>query len=391
MKITDIRTIPLSFRATNPSMSAASFNAARNALIVEIETDSGLVGIAEAGAAGGPLASTAAVIEHELKPLLIGQDPLMIERLWQLMFARSRQHGRRGIVMHAISGIDIALWDIAGKAAGLPLYRLFGAYTDRVEVYASGGFYQRGKDIDALAQEAAGYAARGFRAMKMKIGRYDFTGTNFRQLLNQPELCEVTVQEDIDRVAAVRRALGPDRRLMVDANCVWSPATAIKMGRLLEPYDLFWIEEPVPTDDIDGSAAVAAALPMAIAGYETEIGLYGYRELITRKAIDIAQPDLVWSGGFTECRRIAAFAHAHNMMLAPHCFSSALLLVAALHFAASIPNGLIVEWDQTEHALRTELLNEPFDYDGAGMMRVPDGPGLGVTLNREALERYRAR
>ena len=391
MKITDIRTFPLSFKASNPCMSAASFNAARNALIVEIETDSGLVGIAEAGAAGGPLVSTATVIEHELKPLLIGQDPLMIERLWQLMFARTRQHGRRGIVMHAISGIDIALWDIAGKAAGLPLYKLFGAYTDQVEVYASGGFYQRGKDLGALTAEAESYVARGFRAMKMKIGRYDFTGTNFRPMLNQPELCVVTPEEDIARVAAVRAALGPNRRLMADANCVWSPATAISMGKALEPYNLFWLEEPVATDDIEGSAAVAAALTASIAGYETEVGLYGYRELITRRAIDIAQPDLVWSGGFSECRRIAAFAHAHNMMLAPHCFSSALLFVAALHFAASIPNGLIVEWDQTEHALRTELLNEPFDYNGSGMMRVPDGPGLGVSLNRDALERYRVR
>jgi L-alanine-DL-glutamate epimerase-like enolase superfamily enzyme len=178
---------------------------------------------------------------------------------------------------------------------------------------------------------------------------------------------------------------------MADANCVWSPATAIKMGRALEPYNLFWLEEPVATDDIEGSAMVADALSTSIAGYETEIGLYGYRELISRRAIDIAQPDLVWSGGYTECRRIAAFAHAHNVMLSPHCFSSALLFVAALHFAASIPNALMVEWDQTEHGLRTELLNEPFDYDGAGMMRVPNGAGLGVTLNRDALERYRVR
>ncbi len=389
MKITDIRTTKLSWRVSNPCMSAAGVNAARSALLVEIETDSGLVGIAEAGAAGGSPVSTEAVIQHDLKPLLLGQDPLMIERLWQTMFGRSRQHGRRGIVMHAISGIDIALWDIAGKAAGLPLYKLFGAYSDQVEVYASGGFYQQGKDLDALAAEAESYVARGFRAMKMKIGRYASTGTNFRQVLNQPELCVVTPKDDLARVAAVRKALGPDRRLMVDANCVWSPATAIAMGKALEPYDLFWIEEPVTTDDIDGSAAVAAALPTAIAGYETEIGLFGYRDLITRRAIDIAQPDLVWSGGFSECRRIAAFAHAHNMMVAPHCFSSALLFVSALHFAASIPTGLIVEWDQTEHALRTELLNEPFDYDGNGMMRVPSGPGLGVTLNREAIDRYR--
>lgn len=391
MKITDIRTIPLSYKVPNPAMSAAGVNAVRNAVIVEIETDSGLVGIAEAGSAGGPPSSTVAVIEHELKPLLIGQDPLMIEHLWQTMFGRSRQHGRRGIVMHAISGIDIALWDIAGKAAGLPLYRLFGAFTDQVEVYASGGFYQASKDLNALTAEAESYVARGFRAMKMKIGRYDFTGTHFRRMLGQSSLCVVTPEEDTARVAAVRQVLGPNRRLMADANCVWSPATAIKIGKMLEPYDLYWLEEPVATDDIDGSAAVAAALTTSIAGYETEIGLYGFRELIERNAVDIVQPDPVWSGGFTECRRIAALAHAHNKMLSPHCFSSALLFVAALHFAASVPNAIMVEWDQTDHALRTELLNEPFEYDGAGMMKVPERPGLGVTLNREALERYRVR
>ena len=389
MKIVDIRTIPLTWVSPNPCMSAGPVNAARSALLVEIETDTGLIGIGEAGSSGGPLISTSTVIEQELKPLLMGQDPLMIERLWQTMFARTRQHGRKGIVMHAMSGLDIALWDIAGKAAGLPLYKLFGAYSDKVEVYASGGFYQQGKGLAELKAEAESYVGRGFRAMKMKIGRYGFTGTNFRELLNQPELCMVTPAEDLARVAVVREALGPDRRLMVDANCVWSPATAIAMGKKLEPYDVFWIEEPVATDDIDGSAEVAAALGTSIAGYETEVGLYGYRELITRKAIDIGQPDLIWSGGFSECRRIAALAHAHNMMLSPHCFSSAMLFIAALHFAASIPNALMIEWDQTPHALRTELLNEPFDYDGAGFMRLPTAPGLGVTLNRDTIDRYR--
>jgi D-galactarolactone cycloisomerase len=133
------------------------------------------------------------------------------------------------------------------------------------------------------------------------------------------------------------------------------------------------------------------ALTTSIAGYETEVGLFGYRELIIRGAIDIAQPDLVWSGGFTECRKIAALAQAHNLTLSPHCFSSALLFVAALHFAAFSSNVLMVEWDQTEHGLRTELPNEPFDSDGGGMMRVPEGPGLGVTLNRDTLEKHRVR
>jgi L-alanine-DL-glutamate epimerase-like enolase superfamily enzyme len=391
MKITDIRTIPLSFRAANPPMSAGGANAARAALLVEIETDTGVVGLGVAGVAGGPPTSTETVIQQELRPMLIGADPGMIEGLWQTMFARTRQHGRRGLVMHAISGIDIALWDLLGKATGQPLYRLLGGCTDRIEVYASGGFYQRGKDTAALADEAARYVALGFKAMKMKVGRTPPIGSKLRTLTADAELGQVSVVEDIARVAAVRKALGPEPRLMLDANCVWSPAVAIAMGKAFEPYDIFWIEEPVATDDIDGSAEVARALPMAIAGYETENGLYGFRELITRRAVDIVQPDLEWSGGFTECRRIAALAHAHNMMVAPHSFGSAVLLAASLHFAAAIPNGLMVEFDQTEHALRDELLRDRIVTDGKGMVRLSDAPGLGIALDPAAVEKYRVR
>jgi hypothetical protein len=206
-----------------------------------------------------------------------------------------------GIVINALSGIDIALWDIAGKVARLPLYRLLGGCRNRVEAYASGGFYQEGKSVDDLAAEAEGYRARGFKGMKMKIGRNPSTQTHLRHLAGGAHLCEVEPHEDIARVAAVRKALGPKAKLMADVNCAWSPAMAIAMGRALEPYDLYWLEEPVATDDIDGSARVAAALATPVAGYETEIGLYGFRDLITRGAVAVVQPDLAWSGGFSTC------------------------------------------------------------------------------------------
>lgn len=389
MHIADVRTIPLSYRCATPYASAAGAQVARNALVVEIETDTGLIGIGEAGSAGGPLASTQVVVEQEMKPLLLKEDPLRIEYLWQKMFQRSRQHGRRGIVMHAISGIDMALWDIAGKVAKLPLYRLFGAYKDKVEAYASGGFYQEGKDIAALVEEAETAVAQGYQAMKMKIGRNPSTQSNLREMLPHSDMCVVSLEEDLARVAAVRQALGPEAKLMVDVNCAWSPALAIQMGKAMEPYNLYWIEEPVATDDIRGSAEVAHALGTAISGYETEVGLYGFRELITQKAIDIVQPDLAWAGGFTECRRIAALAHAYNMMLAPHAFSSAILLVAAMHLLASIPNGLILEFDQNPHALREELLKEPITADQDGFVALPDRPGLGIELDPVAIERYR--
>jgi L-alanine-DL-glutamate epimerase-like enolase superfamily enzyme len=161
------------------------------------------------------------------------------------------------------------------------------------------------------------------------------------------------------------------------------------MGHALEPYGLYWIEEPVATDDIDGSAAVAAALATPIAGYETEIGLYGFRELITRGAVDIVQPDIAWSGGFSECRRIAALAQAHHRMVAPHAFAGAVTLAASLHLTAAIPNGLVLEYDQNPNGLRDELLQEPIEIEKNGTIRLPERPGLGIELDRAAIERYR--
>jgi L-alanine-DL-glutamate epimerase-like enolase superfamily enzyme len=386
MKIVDVRTTPLSYRCEPPYASAGTMLPTRGGLIVEVETDGGITGIGEAGVGGG---GARQVIESHLRPMLIGADPLMIEALWQRMFADTRHFGRRGIVMNALSGIDIALWDIAGKVAKLPLYRLFGACCDRVEAYASGGFYQEGKGIDDLAGEAEGYRARGFKGMKMKIGRNPSTQSPLRHFMADAARCEVEPEEDIARVAAVRRALGPKAKLMVDVNCAWSPAMAIEMARALEPYKLYWIEEPVATDDIDGSARVAAALATPIAGYETELGLYGFRELITRASVDIVQPDIAWSGGFSECRRIAALAQAHHLTVAPHAFSSAVTLAATLHFVASIPNGLVLEFDQNPNGLRDELLKEPIAIDGDGMIRLPERPGLGIELDPAAVERYR--
>jgi L-alanine-DL-glutamate epimerase-like enolase superfamily enzyme len=176
---------------------------------------------------------------------------------------------------------------------------------------------------------------------------------------------------------------------MVDVNCAWSPSFAIEMGRAFEPYKLYWIEEPVATDDIDGSARVADALDTAIAGYETELGLYGFRELIARGAVDIVQPDIAWTGGFSEGKRIAAFAQAHHRMVAPHSFGSAVLLVASLHYAASVPNGLVLEWDQNPNGLRTELLKEELKLEGDSTVRPPERPGLGIELDRGVIDKYR--
>lgn len=388
MKVTAVRAVALSAPYARPIMDAVHYIPARNALLVLVDTDAGLTGIGEAAAFGAPLCVARVVVEQELAPWIVGEDPLQIERLWQRMYQRAHQHGRRGLVVAGISGLDVALWDLLGKAHGVPLWCLLGAYRDRVPAYASGGFYAPGKGPEALAEEMAGYARRGFRYMKMKVGRNPEVPMNILREMPEPNLAAVTLDEDIRRVEAVRKAVGRDVKIMVDANNAWTAAVATQMARAFEGPGVYWFEEPVPTDDVAGSAEVAAHTPIPVAGYETEQTVYGFRELIARRAVDIVQPDVIWSGGITECRRIAALAYAHGLPCIPHNFSSAVSLAANLHFIASIPNGHLLEFDQNPNPLRDELLAERFEADAQGTVHVPDQPGLGIDLHPDTLERY---
>ncbi|MHB1007446.1 MAG: mandelate racemase/muconate lactonizing enzyme family protein [Chloroflexota bacterium] len=381
MRITDIRTLTLAYEGPQV-MDATHTLGRRTALLVEVHTDEGLIGIGEAESSGKP-EITKAIIDTEFRPMLLGANPLDIERLWALMYRRSLSHGRKGYVLYAISGIDIALWDLLGKVAGLPVYRLLGAYTDAVPAYASGGFYAVGKGKQQLAEEMAGYVEQGFRAVKMKIGR----STN--DLFAHSDVCRTSEHEDLERVAAVREAVGPDIKIMVDANTVWDPPTAIRMGREMEKLGIYFLEEPVPTEDLDGSAKVVAALDTMVAGYETECTRFGFRDLISHKAVDIVQPDVIRAGGLTECRRIAALASAYHMRCTPHAFASALSLVANLHLLGSIPNGDMLEYCQVPNALITDLLAEPIEVDSQGYVHLPEKPGLGVELSAQTIEKYR--
>ncbi|HET7626799.1 MAG TPA: mandelate racemase/muconate lactonizing enzyme family protein [Bacillales bacterium] len=389
MKITDITTVKLSYTPDRPMADAIHYMGQRNLLLVQVHTDEGLTGIGEAASYGGPMESTEAVILHELKPRLIGEDPFQVERLFRKMTIPSHQHGRKGILFTAVSGIDIALWDIIGKATNTPLYRLLGGYREKVEAYASAGFYAEGKSPDDLANEMAGYVEAGFKGVKMKIGRNLEPMLNPLHNMDHTDFATVSLEEDIERVAKVREAIGPKTKLAIDANNAWTPSLAIKMARAFEPYNIEWFEEPVDTEDIEGSALVAHQLDMPVSGYETEVGLYGFRELITRRAVDIVQPDVIWSGGVTECKKIAAFAHAYGLPVIPHVFSSAVSLVANLHFIASIPNGGLLEFDQNPNPLRSELFNEEIKIDAEGRVNVPNRPGLGVTLNEDTVKKYK--
>lgn len=388
MKIVEVRTTRVEYPyKERPIISGAGVNANRRALLVHIKTDTGIEGIGEAGIAGGPAVSTSTVIEQELAPLIMGQDPFEVERLWQLMYIRSRQHGRSGIIMHAIGGIDIALWDIIAKALDQPLYRVLGAMRDRLPAYGSGGFYQEGKTTADLADECRSFVEQGYRAIKIKAGRNRIQNSFAPiEMTANNTLETVTLREELERVRAVREAIGPDIPLMVDASCNWTAKTAMFMAQQMEPLNIAMLEEPLSPDDIEGSALLAASTSIPIGGYETETGgLYAFRNYIDRRAVDIVQVDIGRAGGITEARRIAAYAYAHHMPFTPHVYTSAVIFAASLHFMASIPNATWFEHDRNENGLRDALIDEPFAIDSDGFIHVPQGPGLGITLSEKGL------
>jgi L-alanine-DL-glutamate epimerase-like enolase superfamily enzyme len=251
----------------------------------------------------------------------------------------------------------------------MPLYRLLGGCYERIRAYASAGFYAEGKGLKELGDEMASYVREGFTAVKMKIGGLSQAG-------------------DVARVRAVREAVGENIDLLVDGNNAYTSYQAIKIARKMEEYDIFWFEEPVPTEDIEGSARVAAAIDTPLAAGENEFTRFGFRDLIINKAVDIAQPDVTWCGGITEARKIAAMASAWNITCVPHSFSSAIALAANLHFSASIANSMFQEFDRNPNPLRENLLEEPIAINRDGYIDLWDRPGLGVKLNDAIVQKY---
>src|SRR5262245_39544707 len=330
----------------------------RKQIVVRVATDEGLTGTGEAFAYGAPLA-VCAVIEESLAPLLVGQDPSRIEALVDLMHRGTMIYGRRGLAMFAISGVEIALWDLLGRALGAPVHALLGgAVRPRLPAYGSLLRYDSPADV---ARACAHFASRGFRMLKLH-------------------------QTDVASVRAAREAVGPDVELMLDTNCPWSPAEAIRMARALAPFRLFWLEEPVwPPEDYAGLAQVRAAIDTPIALGENESTLFGFREIVERGAADILQPSITKVGGISEFKKIAALAQAANLPIAPHSFYFGPGLAATLHVAATFGGALPVEIGTGE--LETPFLTRPLEARD-GWIEVPSGPGLGVEINEEAVRRY---
>jgi L-alanine-DL-glutamate epimerase-like enolase superfamily enzyme len=306
-----------------------------------------------------------------LAALLIGQNPLEVERLWYLMYRGSIYYGRRGVVMQAISAIDIALWDIMGKAYGQPIHVLLGGkWRDRVRAYASTLFRAT---PDAMREATARYIDEGFTAVKFGWGVFG----------QDPDL-------DVRLVEAAREALGPKRDLLVDTG--WfverTPKQAIQIIRSIEPFRPFFVEEILHPEDYDGYRRVADAVDTLIACGEQEATEWGFRELIERARVDVLQPDLTRCGGFTVARKIVHMAERANVLVVPHSWSSDLLTAASLHLTAFQRRAKFVEFNTSQGPLSRAMVHDPLEIQD-GYVAVPTAPGLGVTVNEETLERYR--
>ncbi len=329
--------------------------------LVRVHTDTGLVGL---GAAYSHPDLVRIIIEGNLKAHLIGEDPLQVEALWDKMYGLTRWYGRKGAAVSAIGGIDIALWDLRGKAESRPIYRLLGGERGVAPAYASGLFWH--DDVSALEKEAERHRQRGFRRVKMRLGRSE--------------------EYDVAAVQAARRGVGSDGDVLVDGSHRYTVEIAERMGKVLADLGVFWFEEPFPPEDLDAYVALRPKLRVPLAAGENEFGVQGFREILRASAIDIAQPDACRTGGITESMRIARLAAEHGVRIAPHTWSDAVALTANAHVVAAIENGVTVEVDQTGNPSIEELLNEPLRIED-GMLYLADAPGLGIELNEATVKR----
>jgi D-galactarolactone cycloisomerase len=321
-----------------------------------------------------------AAIVAAMSPLLLGRSALDIEPIWLELYNQFRDQGQRGATVNAISGIDIALWDLCGKYHQAPVYQLMGgAFRTSVPAYATGGFRQVGLDrISTLRREVQGFLDAGFGAIKIKIG--------------------FGIALDIESIAAVRELIGPGIRLMIDANHGYDAVAASRVIQLAEPYGIDWFEEPVVPEALSSYRRLRELNRIPIAGGETWHTRWGIAEALRQEAVDILQPDVGGVGGLSEARRLLTLCDIYGVRCVPHIWGTDVALAAGLHFHAILPPSppafeaetALLEFDQSSNPMRDCLLMEPIRLE-VGRVRIPDGPGLGIEINRDALERFRLR
>ncbi|MBM4435667.1 MAG: mandelate racemase/muconate lactonizing enzyme family protein [Actinobacteria bacterium] len=379
MKITDVEAFILESPYENrPPEGSDEAHGVKHCLLLKVSTDDGLVGWSDvetsphvAAAVVSAPESGAGVFEG-LRSLVVGEDPFEVERLWDKIYRGTIYYGRRGVAMQVLSGFDIACHDIMGKATGRPLHKLLGgARRDRVRAYASTLFRST---PDAMRRACEFYLSRGFTAVKFGWGVF---GQDRRQ--------------DIALVAAAREALGPDVALLVDPGWMVNRSAydAIELCRALEPYDIFWLEDFLHPECYDGYAAVkAAGVKTRLAAGEQEATAWGFRDLIQRGRIDVAQPDLSRCGGLTQARKIAWEAEHAGIDVCPHAWLTDLLTAASLHFNAVLPRALFLEYNVCENPMLREIIRNPVRLEAGGFILVPQGPGLGIEVDEKAVRRF---
>lgn len=355
------------FRAVYPN--------ALEAVVVRLETDTGLVGWGDGHTPAAPEA-TKAVIDHLLSDIVLGRDPLDIHPIWEAMYStmRLRGHGS-GFLMEAISAIDIALWDVAGKALGVPVAKLLGGcFRERIPVYASSlprlraSTHEEGRR--ALADRAADLVEAGHRAIKVKLG--------------------IDLEQDRRVLRTLREAVGPDVELPVDVNGAYDEALAERAGRMMEEEGALWIEEPLVPEDRRGYARLADRLGLMVAGGECLCNRWIFNDFLTDGALDLVQPDVSRAGGLSESKRISDLADTFNVPFAPHVsIGTAIYMAASLQWAAAGPNLMMCEWPLDQTVLGDGILEEPFAIDG-GYVQLPERPGLGIAIDEEALRQWQA-
>lgn len=354
----------------------ATGDSTQDAVVIKVRTDEGITGI-------GEVASSPYVVEAivnaplskylccGLKQICLGKDPLEIEKIWQDMYEQSSWFGLRGAGIHAMSGVDMALWDIKGKALGQPVYKLLGgAFHKKIKAYASTLFPDTPEKIASMVKD---YVQKGFTAIKFGWGK-------FGQI----------PQDDIQLVKAAREAAGGSILLMVDAGgCYRDVAVAIEQAKAFEKYDVYFLEEPFPPDELSALAKLAQSTRIRIATGERFSTRYPFKDLIVRGEVDIIQPDVGRVGGISEIMKVASIAQQYGIPCIPHAWSSDILLAATLHVNAAIPNGgILQEFCVSERPLRKDLVKKPIRQED-GYISIPEKPGIGVELNEDTVETYR--
>ncbi len=374
LRITAVEAIVL----RQPELDEGIADGSQDDVLIKVHTDEGIVGVGEVDSAPEPVAAFVAArtshsIAISLADVLIGEDPCDVERLWQKMYRAVIYVGRRGIALHAISGIDIALWDIRGKAEGRPVHELLGgARRDRVRAYASRLMPDTPEEAAAAV---AADRARGFTAVKLGWGP-----------LGQDSA------HDVALAAAAKEAAG-DGDILIDAGLgyVADARRAIEVAHELERLGVFWLEEPFEPDEYEAYATLADAVEIRVAAGEQDTTVWGFRELIERGHVDLVQPDVTRCGGITEWLRIAELARAHGVEIVPHAWKSGIVKAASLHCNAVIPDALFQEYCVAETPINRSLTVEEFPLEPDGTVLVPTAPGIGVTIDEDVVERFRVR